>query len=128
MAEREKRRGTIGQNHIAHDRFEIDLVFGEIAHMPLAAIAQHPPRQALPTPIEGHDGEAAAAQVAHHLEIFLDEFRAPLEDTDGALAPGRRRPARIAQENAVTRLERATDDVFGHRIGGNGDECHREAG
>ena len=70
------------------------------------------------------DGKAARAQVAHGLEIFLDEFGAALEQADRALAAGRRRPARKAQRDAVGRLQRAGDHILGHRIGGDGNEGH----
>ena len=80
--------------------------------------------QALPAPVEGGDGKAARAQLAHGLEIFLDEFGAALEQAHRALAARRRMPARKAQGHAVARLERAGDHVFGHRIGGDGNEIH----
>ncbi len=52
---------------------------------------------ALPAPVDRGDGEAARAQFAHGLEIFLDEFGAALEQAHRALAAGRRMPARKAQ-------------------------------
>ena len=83
--------------------------------------------QALAAPVERRHREAARAQLAHRLEILLDELGAALEHADRAFAAGRRMPARKAQVDAVARLERARDDVLGHRIGRNGDEIHGHA-
>ena len=79
---------------------------------------------ALPPPVDGRDRKAARAQFAHRLEIFLDEFGAALEQADGALAARRRMPARKAQARRHRCLERAGDNIVGHRIGGDGNEVH----
>ena len=76
---------------------EVDVVVGEAAHIALARIAQEPLRAALPAPVEHGDGKAARAQIAHGLEIFLDEFGAAGKQAHGALAARRRIPARKAQ-------------------------------
>ena len=124
MADREDRRRTIRQHDLLHEGFEVVLVFGEIADVTLARIGELALGAALPAPVERRDGKAARAQFAHRLEIFFDELGAALEEADRALAAGRRMPAREAQAHAVARLERAGDDIFGHRIGGNGNEIH----
>ena len=97
MAERENRRRAIRQHDFAHEGFEIGVVFGEIAHIALAAVAQRAVGQALAAPIERRDRKAARAQIAHGLEIFFDPFAAALEDAHRAAAAGRRLPARKAQ-------------------------------
>src|SRR3954470_20569079 len=79
---------------------------------------------ALPAPVDRRHREAAVAQVAHGLEIFLDRFAAPLEDAHRALASRRRRPARKAQFRAVRGLDGAADDVLRNRIGGDRDQRH----
>ena len=90
----------------------------EIAHVAFARIAQRAVRHSLPAPVERGDGEAARAQVAHGLEIFLDELGAALEQADRALAARRRRPARKAQIHPVGRLEGSRDDVSGTGLAG----------
>ena len=124
LAECKQRRRAVRENDLVDEALEINLVLGEIAHVTLARVAERPLRHALAAPIEGGDREAAGAQVAHGLEIFLDEFRAPLKQAHRTLAAARRRPARKTQRDPIGRLEGAGDDVVGHRIGGNGDEGH----
>src|SRR4029450_13391079 len=70
-------------------------------------------------------------QIAHGLEILLDEFGAPWKQAHGALASRRRCPARETQRDAIRRLEGSGGDVLRHRVGGGGNEGHdtwREAG
>ena len=109
----------------ALESFEIELILVEAAHISFARILERALRHPLPAPIDRGDRKAARAQIAHGLEIFLDELGAALEQADRALAPGRRRPAREAHGYAVAGLEHAGDDVVRHRIGGNGDKVHR---
>ncbi len=80
------------------------LVFGEVADMAFARIGQRALGQALPAPVERRDRKAARAQLAHRLEIFLDELGAALEQADRPLAARRRMPARKAQLHAVRGL------------------------
>src|SRR3977135_2739361 len=68
--------------------------------------------------------EAAGTQVAHGLEIFLDEFGAALEQANRAPAAWRRGPAREPQRYPVAGLQGSRHDVGWHRIGGNGNEGH----
>ena len=124
MRQRKDRRRTVRQHDLVDEGFEVDLVLREIAHVAFAPIAQRAFRHPLPAPVERGDREAARAQVAHGLEIFLDELGAALEQADRALAPRRRRPAREAQFDAVAGLEGSRDGAVGHRIGGDGDEGH----
>jgi hypothetical protein len=124
LPEREQRRRAVRKNDLVDEGFEIDLILREIPHVAFARVAQRPVRQALSAPIEGGDGEPAGAQVAHGLEIFLDEFGATLKQADRALAAGRRLPARETQGHAVGGLDGPGDDGVGHRIGGNGNEVH----
>src|SRR5215472_3126291 len=124
LPERKQRRGAVRENDLVDEALEIDLVFGEISYVTLARVAERPLRHALAAPIEGNYRKAAGAQIAHGLEIFLDEFRTPLKQAHRTLAAARRRPARKAQRDPIGRLEGAGDDVVGHRIGGNGDEGH----
>ena len=119
MAEREDRRRTIRQHDLAHEGLEIAVVFGKIAHIALASVAERTIRQTLPAPVERGDRKTARAQIAHRLEIFLDPFGATLENAHRAATPGRRQPARKAQADAVGRFEHAGDEVIRNRIGGN---------
>ena len=64
----------------------------EAVDMALAPVAQAALRAALAAPVEGGDREAAAAQIADHLEIFLDAFRPPLEQADRAARAARWSP------------------------------------
>ena len=125
MGESKIGRRTIRQHHFAHERLEIGVELGKIAHIALVAIAERALRQPLPAPIQDGDGKAAAAQIAHRLEIFLNPFGAAGEKAHGAAAAGRRRKARKAQLYAVGGLEHAGDGAFGNRIGGDRDELHR---
>ena len=79
MAERVIRRRAVGQHDLLHEGFEVAVVFGEVVDVALARIRQRAVREPLPAPVEDRDREAARARVAHHLEIFLDEFRAARE-------------------------------------------------
>src|SRR5882757_4273199 len=78
----------------------------------------------LAAPVDHRHRETALAQVAHGFEIFLYLLAAPGEDADGALAPGRRRPARETQFGAIGGLDGTADDVLRNRIGGDGDKRH----
>ena len=113
----EKRRRAIRQHDLANKGIEIDVVAGKVPDIALARVAQRPIRQALPAPVERGHREAAGAQIAHGLEIFLDEFGAALEQAHGALAPRRRRKARKAQRDAVRSLQGSGHHVLGDRIG-----------
>jgi hypothetical protein len=125
MGEREIGRRTIRQHHLAHQRFQVGVELGEIAHVALVAVAERALRQPLPAPVEDGCGKTAVAQIAHRLEILLDPFCAAGKDADRAAAAGRRRKARKAQPHAVRGLEHAGNGAFGNRIGGNRDELHR---
>jgi hypothetical protein len=126
MGEREDRRRTIRQHDLAHEGFEVGVELREAADIALIAIAQCAIGQALPAPVEDRHRETAIAQVAHGLEIFLDPFGAAGKQADGAAAAGGRREARKPQGDAVRRFQHAGDGVLGDRIGGNGDEFHRQ--
>src|SRR5207302_3667537 len=89
-----------------------------------ARIAQRAIGQSLPAPIERGDRKAAGAQIAHGLEIFLDELGAALKQAYGALAPRRRRPPCEAQRDAVGSLQGSGHHVLGDRIGWDRDEIH----
>jgi hypothetical protein len=116
MPEREKRRRTVRQHDFLHEGFEIDVVLGKAAHMALAAVAQPPLGQALPAPIQGRHGKSARAQIADQLEILLDELGPALKNADGALAAGRRLPARIPERHPVGRLQHGGGHAFGRRV------------
>ena len=121
---REHRRRTIRQHDLAHEGFEIGVVFGEVAHIAFAGIAQRALRQALAAPIERRDGKAARAQIAHRLEIFFDPLAAALKN-----APRCRcvRPAAASGQSASSRrrrFQRAGDEIVRNRIGGDRDEFH----
>ena len=124
MPDGEDRRRTIRQHDLVHQRLEVALVFGKVADMALARIGQRALGTALTAPVESGDSKAAGAQFTHGLEIFLDELGAALEQAHRALAARRRKPARKAHAHAVAGLERAGDHIFGHRIGGDGNEIH----
>ena len=119
MADGEDRRRAIRQHDLAHEGFEIGVVFGEVAHIALAAVAQRAVGETLAAPVERRDREAARAQIAHRLKIFFDPFAAALKNAHRAAAPRRRQPARKAQRDPVGRLERAGDEVVRNGIGGN---------
>ena len=125
MAEREIGRGTIRQHHALHEMGEILFVFGEIADMALELASDEPARSALSAPIEDRDGEAAPSQLAHHLEIFLDELVATGKDADRA-APilERRAPTRIAQAQALADVEIARLGAERDRVLRCRDESH----
>ena len=124
MTDGENRRRAIRQHDLAHEGLEIAVVFGEVAHIALAPIAERAIGQALTAPIERRDRKAARAQIAHRLEIFFDPFGAALQDAHRAATPGRRLPARKAQGHAIGRFEHAGDEIVRNRIGGNRDEFH----
>jgi hypothetical protein len=124
MADGEDRRRTVGQHDLLHEGLEVVLVFREIADMAFARIAELALGAALPAPIKRGNRKAARAQLAHGLEIFLDEFGAALEQADRALAAGRRMPTREAQADAVAGLDCAGNDIVRHRIGWDRDEIH----
>jgi hypothetical protein len=124
MRNRKDRRRAIRQHDLRHQGFDVALVFGKVADVAFARIAERAFGAALPAPVDGGDGKAARPQFAHGLEIFFDEFGAAREQAHRSLAARRRMPARKADADAVARLEHAGDRVFGHRIGGNGNEVH----
>ena len=74
------------------------IVVGETAARALVADSERAIRKALPAPVEGRNRKATRAQVAHGLEIFLDEFGTALQDKHSAFAPWRRRPAGKTQQ------------------------------
>ena len=128
MREHVVRRRAVRQHHLLHDRLEVVHVVGEIAHMALARVAEEPRRAALPAQIEGRHGEAAPAQVVDGLEIFLDELGAAVQDHDGAAhRRAVRRPARIAQIDAVFRRHSIDDSAFRNRIGRDFDKTGQAA-
>src|SRR6187401_3501456 len=104
MTDREDRRRAIRQHDLLHQHFDVTLVFREVTDMALARIGQRALGAALPPPVHCRDGKAAGAQLAHGLEILLDEFGAALEQTHGALAARWRTPARKANTDAVARF------------------------
>ena len=117
MGQREMRRRAIGQRHMLHEGLEVAVVFLEAVDMALHAVAQPPLRAALPAPVEGGDREAAAAQIADRLEIFLDVLAAALQQADGAERLARRRPpAGMAQPHAVAGQRLADDSAGRNRI------------
>ena len=124
LRERKDRRRAVRKHDLVDEAFEIDLIFGKVAHIALAPVAQRTVRHALPAPVQGCDREAAGPQVAHGFEIFLDEFGAALEQADRAPAAGRRSPARKPQRYAVAGFQRPRHDISWHRIGGDGNERH----
>jgi hypothetical protein len=126
MADGKERRRAIRQHDLAHQRFEIEIVFGEVAHVAAAAIRQRTVGKALSAPIKDGDGEAARPQIAHGLEIFLDPFAAAGQDAHRAAAAGRRQPAGESQRNPVGRFERARHYAFGNGIRRDRDELHRQ--
>ena len=109
MAEREDRRRTIGQHHLLHEGFKVGGVFGKVLHVTLARVGQRAIGQPLPAPVQRRHRKAAGIQIAHDLEVFLDEFGAPLEQADRALAPRRRRKPRKSKPAAVGRLDGPRD-------------------
>ena len=58
MADRVIGRRTIRQHDLAHEGFEIGLVFAEAFDMALFRIAQRALRQPLPAPVDGRDRKA----------------------------------------------------------------------
>jgi len=54
--------GQSGSTNLAHEGLEIAVVFGKIAHIALAPVAERAIRQALPAPVERRDGKAPRAQ------------------------------------------------------------------
>ena len=84
--------------------------------IPLALVAQPMLRQALPAPVHGGDGEAALARVVDHLEVFLDELGAAVEQAQRALASGRRREARKAKLDPVGGPDGSGDRALRDRI------------
>ena len=68
---------------------------------------------------------AAAAQIADHLEIFLDALRPALEQADRAARAARcRAPAGKAQLHAVAGGDHAGDGAFRHRVRFAAEEFH----
>src|SRR4029453_5855059 len=86
-----------------------------------------PGRSARPAPIEDRHGKAPGAELAHALEIFLDEFGAALEDADRAAPLAQRRlPAGVAQAHALARLDIAGRGPDRDRVLGCRYQIHRE--
>ncbi len=84
MGEREIGRRTVRQHHLVHEPAKVVLVIGEAPDVTPEPVPEQPARSPLPAPIEHRHGEAPAAKLAHHLEIFLDELAAAGEDADRA--------------------------------------------
>ena len=106
VAERVIRRGAVRQHHRFHEVGEVFLILGEIVDVTLERIPGQPARAALPAPIEHRHGKAAPAQLAHHLEIFLDELGAAGKDADRAAPLAQHRlPAGEAQAQALAHLD-----------------------
>src|SRR6516162_7205869 len=124
MGERENRRWAVRQHHVVDERFEIDLIPGEIAHVAFERVSQGALRHALAAPIQRGDGKTACAQIAHGLEIFFDELGAALKQADRSPAAGRRRPARKAKREPVAGLQGSRNATVGYRVGRNGYEVH----
>ncbi len=125
VAEREIGRGTIRQHHRLHEMREVFLIFGEIVDVALERVPGEPARSALPPPIEHSHGKAAAAKLAHHLEIFLDELGAPREDADRAAPLAQHRlPAGEAQPQALAHFDEAGRRAERDRVLGCADEIH----
>src|SRR5580698_350034 len=77
-------RWAVRQHDLAHEGFEIGVIFREVAHIALERIAQRALGEALSTPVERGDRESPRAQIAYSLEILLDPFAAALKDANGA--------------------------------------------
>ena len=108
---------------IPHDHFEVAPVIVEIVDMALARIEERPVGTALPAPIEGHDGETAAAQFGDHLEILLNELATSLHDDHGArLAARGRPPAGKAQRQPSGARDRADNRLGWNWQGVGSDE------
>ena len=90
----------------------------EIVDMALAPLGEHVVGETLPAPVHADDGETARPKLAHDLEIFLDEFRAPAEEEDGAARHVPALPGEDAQPRAVLRREPERLAAFRHRIFG----------
>ena len=124
MAERENRRRTIRQHDLAHEGFEIVIVFGEVAHMALAAVAAG----------RGRTGPGRASRASPR-RSRAHAGRAPSRNTSRSIrcGPGRctpsraGRPAAASAHNAATRLprlDRADDVIVRNGIGGDRDKLH----
>ncbi len=126
VAERIIGRGTIRKHHRLHEVGQVFLILGEVVDMSLEGIARQPARSPLPAPVEHGHGKTAAAKLANHLEIFLDELGAPGEDADRAAALAQHRlPAREAQADPFAHLDIAGRRSERDRVLGCGDEIHR---
>src|SRR5262249_40659175 len=128
MGEREDRRRAVRQHDLVDESIEVDLILGEAAYVAFVWVAQRALRHPLAAPIERGYGKAARAQIAHGLEILLDEFGSPLKQANRSLATGRRRPARKAKRNAVGGLQGSRNGALGHRVFRNGYERHARGG
>ena len=126
MSDGEQRRRTIRQHDLAHESFEVGVVFGEVAHETPVAVLKPAIGKSLAAPIQRRYGKSARAQVAHGLEVFFDPFATALKDAHGAAPSCRRLPTRKAQRDAVRRLQAIRDEIIRNRIGGDRDELHGE--
>ena len=124
MAHQIKGRRAIGQQDIAIEAGEIRPVILEAVDMAQPAIADQPLRAALAAPVESGDGKAAPAEIGDGLEIFLDEFGAPLHEADrAAMRAFRFRPQRKAQSYLVAGGEEPHSRTLWNRIGRNADQA-----
>jgi hypothetical protein len=88
MGERVIRRRTVGQRDLVHETGDVVAIVGKTPHMAFQRIADETPGAPLTAPVKHGDGEAAAPQLANHLEIFLDELGAAREDARSRAGSG----------------------------------------
>ena len=126
MGERMEGRRAFRQGDMAHEGVEVAAHNGaKSLDMAEPAVRDQPVGAALAAPVEGRDGKAARPQVAHHLEIFLDELRAAMEQADRAARLARqRRPARRAHGDAVGGADHLDDGAARAGIVGQIEESH----
>src|SRR5918999_4557188 len=125
MRECKIRWWAIRQHHLAHETFEVPIVFGEIGDVCLPRVYERAVGSALASPIHDCNGEAASPHIGNHLEVFLDEFAPAREATYGAaLRAACRVPAREAHRSAVMTLEGADEGAARNRISGERDQFH----
>ncbi len=75
-------------------------------------------RAALPTPVEGGNGEPALPQIDDGLKVFLDRFGTTLKNADRAeRSSSDSAPAGIAKSDTVGCCNAANDSAVGDRIG-----------
>ncbi len=101
---------------------------GEIVDMALVRVGQSALGPALSPPIERCDLEPALRDVPDRFEIFLDTFRAALEQAQGPKGSAIRREARDAQHGSVARQNAAAVGAGGDGIVSRRDEFERQNG